>query len=122
MAGTYRDLVAWQKAMELTIAIYDETRSFPADERYGLTSQLRRAAVSVASNIAEGKGRGTDRDAIHSLHCARGSAYEVQTQLEIAGLLGYLSKQSLDRTNARAAEVGRLLNGLITSLQTSRVR
>lgn len=115
MGGTYRDLVAWQRSIELTIAIYEKTMSFPSDEKFGLTSQLRRAAVSIASNIAEGKGRGSDRELVHFLHCARGSAYEVQTQLEIAQQLGYLTKEEAIALSSKAAEVGRLLNGLLCS-------
>lgn len=115
MGGTYRDLIAWQRSIGLTVAIYERTRSFPSEEKFGLTSQLRRAAISIASNIAEGKGRGSDRELIHFLHCARGSAYEVQTQLEIAQQLGYLANEELNDLSSKAAEVGRLLNGLISS-------
>jgi four helix bundle protein len=113
MGGTYRDLIAWQKAIESTVGIYKSTQEFPSDEKFALTSQLRRAAVSVASNIAEGKGRGTDRELVHYLYCARGSAYEVQTQLEIARSLGYLADEAAVELDSKAAEVGRLLNGLI---------
>jgi four helix bundle protein len=95
MGGTYRDLTAWQKARTLVVAVYDCTSEFPDNERFGLVSQLRRGAVSVASNIAEGKGRQSDRDLLHFLFCARGSIYEVQTQLEIAGRLSYLTIRHL---------------------------
>lgn len=75
MSGTYRDLKAWQRAFDLTVRIYEATRVFPRDEAYGLTSQLRRAAVSVVSKIAEGKGRNSDRDTLRFLANARGFAF-----------------------------------------------
>ena len=117
MGGTYRDLAVWQKAMGMVTAIYRSTRDFPDDERFGLVSQLRRAAVSVPSNIAEGKGRASDRDLVHFLVCARGSICEVQTQLEIADALGYASHERLRELYSRAAEIARLLNGLIKALR-----
>ena len=80
MGGTYQDLRVWQSAMELTTAVYHATRKFPADEIYGLSSQLRLASVSVPSNIAEGKGRSSDKELLQFLSRARGSIYEVQTQ------------------------------------------
>jgi len=79
MGGTYRDLRVWQSAMELTGNIYRATKKLPAEEKYGLSSQLRRAAVSVASNIAEGKGRSSDKELLQFLSRARGSVYEIQT-------------------------------------------
>ena len=84
MAGSYKDLRAWKQSMELALEIYRFTENFPKEERYGLTSQLRRAAVSVSSNIAEGKGRCTDKELLLFLHHARGSLLEVETQLLIA--------------------------------------
>lgn len=104
MSGTYRDLKVWQGAMRLTIDVYQATEKFPRHELYGLSSQLRRAAVSVASNIAEGKGRSSDRELHQFLNLARGSLYEVETQLEIAESLGYLqsidSRALLDQTES----------------------
>ena len=93
MSGSYRDIKAWQKAIEMVVEVYSSTRSFPKEEVYGLSNQLRRAAVSVASNIAEGKGRCTDREFLLFLHHARGSVFEVETQLAIAGRLGYLAQK-----------------------------
>lgn len=113
MGGTYEDLKAWQVAMELILDIYRATRSFPEGEKYGLTSQIRRAAVSVASNIAEGKGRASDKELLQFLNHARGSLYEVQTQLAIAERLGYLNDKQNRALALNAAEAGRLLNGLI---------
>jgi four helix bundle protein len=117
MGGTFRDLIAWQKAMELAAAVYRSTQGFPVEEKYGLTSQLRRAAVSVASNIAEGKGRSSDRDLMHFLSCARGSLYEVQTQLELARVLGYIREEAATCLISKAIEVSRLLSGLMNALR-----
>jgi four helix bundle protein len=84
LSGTYEDLKVWQTAIELVLDMYRVTRFFPDDEKYGITSQIRRATVSVASNIAEGKGRASDKELMQFLCIARGSLYEVQTQLTIA--------------------------------------
>jgi four helix bundle protein len=88
MSGTYRDLKVWQTAMDLVGAVYRLTREFPKEETYGLTIQLRRAAVSIASNIAEGKGRSSDKELLHFLSNAKGSLFEVETQIMIADRLG----------------------------------
>jgi len=119
MSGSFRDLKAWQRAIELVADIYTHTRAFPSDERYGLTSQLRRAAVSVPSNIAEGKGRSTDRDFCVFLHHARGSLCEVETQLTIAQGLGYLSESNAAKLIEDAGEIARILNGLIKAINGS---
>lgn len=113
MSGSYRDLVAWQKAMELVYEIYKLVRKFPADEKYGLVSQLRRAAVSIPSNIAEGKGRHSDMDMCRFFNTARGSLHEVETQLLIAAHLGYVTDVEYRSIDAQTAEVARILNGLI---------
>lgn len=117
MSGTFRDLRVWQKAMELTVNIYRTTQEFPSHELYGLTSQLRRAAVSVASNIAEGKGRSSDKELLQFLNTARGSSYELQTQLEIAGSLGYLVRADFQQLTSQAESVGRLLNAMISKFR-----
>lgn len=109
----HRDLIAWQKAMQLVIDVYRVTRSFPKDEVYGLTSQLRRAAVSVPSNLAEGHGRTSRREFYRFAGQARGSLVEVETQLEIARNLDYLSEEVAADVLMKASEVGRLLNGLL---------
>jgi len=113
----YKDLVVWQKAMEMVTEVYRITRQFPKEELYGLTSQLRRAAVSVPSDIAEGQSRLTRGEFRQFLGLAKGSLAEVDTQLLIARNLGYLADPSpvLERT----AEVARLLNGLLNSLTTA---
>ncbi len=88
MADSYRDLIAWQKAIRLALEVYRLTRAFPRDELYGLTSQMRRAAVSIASNVAEGKGRFSCKEFAQFLYRARGSLLELETQLFIASELG----------------------------------
>ena len=112
----YADLLAWQKAMDLTEAVYTETSALPQEERYGLTSQLRRAAVSIPSNIAEGKGRRTDGEFLNHLSVAHGSICELETQVLLTGRLGLLKRESVDALIDRCAEVGRLVNGLANSI------
>lgn len=90
----YRNLIVWQKAMAFSKLVYDLVRLFPVDERYGLSDQVRRAVVSVASNIAEGCGRASNRDYAHFLAIARGSLYETMTQLEMAQSFGYIDSVS----------------------------
>jgi four helix bundle protein len=117
MSGTYKDLEAWQRAMRLVLEVYRSTAGFPKDEMFGLTSQLRRAAISVASNIAEGKGRFSDRELSQFLAVSRGSVFEIETQVVIALELGFLSKPQGEDLLNRCAEVGRLLNGLIKAVR-----
>jgi len=117
MAGTYQDLRVWRSAMELTVNAYRATRKFPPDEMYGLSSQLRRASVSVPSNIAEGKGRSSDKELLLFLSRARGSIYEVQTQLEIAASLGYLASADQQALGVQARDVARMLNGMIAKFR-----
>ncbi|HEX9136921.1 MAG TPA: four helix bundle protein [Nitrospirota bacterium] len=121
MSGSYRDLKAWQKAIELMAEIYSCTRTFPKDEQFVLTSQLRRAAVPVPSNIAEGKGRFSDKEFSLFLHHARGSLFEVETQLTIAHRLGYFAEPDASKLVGQAGELARMLNGLIHSLQPDKV-
>ena len=109
----------WQKAFQLTIEVYSVTRMFPREETYGLTSQLRRAAVSVVSNIAESKGRSTDKDALHFLSNAKGSLFELETQLELAKHLSYLTSSDADALISKTNEAGRLLSGLMRALRSS---
>jgi four helix bundle protein len=116
MGKTYRDLIAWQKAMELVTEIYRTTRTFPKEEVYGLISQLRRAAVSIPSNIAEGQARYSHLEFQHFLRNARGFLVEVETQLLIARNLNYVSAEIAERLLARAAELGRILNALLDSI------
>jgi four helix bundle protein len=115
MGRSYKDLVAWQKAMELVTATYRASSSLPKDEHFGLASQLRRAAVAVPSNIAEAQGRLSEREFRSFFGQSRGSLMEVETQLQIAQNLGYLKDGDLADFLQRCAEVGRILNGLIAS-------
>jgi four helix bundle protein len=114
--SSYRELIAWQKSVDLVTEIYAITKNFPRDEIYGLTSQLRRSAVSVPSNIAEGQGRATKGEFIQFLCHARGSLFELETQVIIAQKLGYISREMEDHVAEKVTEVARILNGLLTSL------
>jgi len=114
---TYQDLIAWQRAMDLTQAVYSATSNFPKHEMFGITSQMRRASVSIASNIAEGHGRATDRHFALFLTQARGSLYELETQIQISAGLQYLSPGQKESLMAQAGELGRILNGLLRSLR-----
>jgi four helix bundle protein len=114
---SYRELIAWQKTMDFVEAVYRTTARFPREEIYGLTSQIRRAAVSVPSNIAEGQGRNTTRDFLHFLSIAQGSVKEVETQVLIAERLTYVTKQVSGGLVAQTTEVGRLLSGLSNALK-----
>ena len=115
--NSYRELRVWQKAMELVLALYRETRGFPREELYGLTGQMRRAAVSIPSNIAEGKGRSTDKDRGLFFCHARGSLLELETQILIAASLAYLKKDSSETLLELCGETGRMLNALIQSIK-----
>ena len=112
----YQDLIVWQKAMDLVEQIYAISQRFPREEIYGLTSQLRRAAVSIPSNIAQGQGRRTTADFLRHLLISYGSLRELETQTLIATRLQYLTKERCQDILRMAGEVGRLLNGLVSSL------
>jgi len=114
---TYEQLEVWQKAMQMVALVYKSTKRFPKEEMYGLTMQLRRAAVSVPSNIAEGQGRRSTKEFLNHLSMARGSLLEVETQTEIAFRLEYLTQEEKIRLKELTNEVGRLLNGLIRALE-----
>jgi four helix bundle protein len=114
---SYRDLIAWKKGMQLVGAIYDATDSFPQQEMYGLTSQLRRAAVSIPSNIAEGQAHYTNREFIRFLRHARGSLAEIETQILISKDRGYLREEQADKLIGQTDELGRVLSGLISSMK-----
>ena len=110
--NSYRTLIVWQKSMELTKQVYMITKEFPKEEVYGLTSQIRRCAVSIPSNIAEGKGRGSDREFVRFLQISLGSLYELQTQLELALSLNYIN--NIENILALSLEIEKMLNKLIT--------
>jgi four helix bundle protein len=114
---SYRDLIVWQKSVELVLEIYRATQNFPKAETYGLVSQLRRAAVSVPSNIAEGHARLSTGEYKQFLGHARGSLMEIETQVLISQKLGYMSSGQSNILLNRATEVGKVLNGLLNSLR-----
>jgi four helix bundle protein len=113
----YQDLIVWQKSMDLVQQIYEVTRHFPAEEKFALTNQMRRAAVSVPSNIAEGQGRRTTPDFLKHLSIAYGSLRELETQTMIADRLRFLAKTECQDILDSTGEIGRLLNGLRNSLK-----
>jgi four helix bundle protein len=115
MPYAYRDLIVWQRAVDFVIAVYDATKRFPRDEVYGLTAQVRRAAVSIPSNIAEGQGRLTEGEFRHFLGQARGSLLELETQIEIARRLKYVPDAECVLLFRQTSELGKILNGLIGS-------
>jgi four helix bundle protein len=117
MSGTYSDLEVWQAAMELVEHIYRVTKSFPKEEIYGLTAQLRRAAVSVPSNIAEGKGRSSEKELVQFLHHSRGSLFEIETQVALALRLNYIDSATNEKLLRETRRVGQLLNGLIRAFR-----
>lgn len=113
----YKDLNSWQKAMDLTTEIYRLTKKLPKDELYGLTNQMRRAAVSIPSNIAEGNARFSTKEYLHFLSIARGSVAEIETQLLLCVRLGYLTQEDLEAALSSQNEVERMLNSMITKLR-----
>lgn len=118
MGASFKELVVWQRAIELSVATYQFTSAFPKAEQFGLTSQMRRAAVSVASNIAEGNGRSTTGEYLLFLGHARGSISELQTQLVISDALNFGSEESRKSAVRLSEDVSRLLNALIDKLKS----
>jgi len=104
----YRNLILWQKAIDLCVEIYKLTAKFPVEERYGLVSQMRRSAVSIPSNIAEGAGRNSNKEFIHFLAIAKGSSNELETQLTVSQKLGFVSDTELESTLIRIDEVQKM--------------
>jgi four helix bundle protein len=121
MFRNYKELKVWQKAYQLCLELYKITSGFPREERYGLSSQIRRAAVSVPSNIAEGYGRKTTPDYIRSLYFAYGSNCELETQISLSGDLGYMKAQEKETLQRNIGEVERMLKALIKSLENKRL-
>jgi four helix bundle protein len=113
----YRELIAWQKAMDFAEFVYQTTRGFPKEELYGLASQLRRAVISISSNIAEGQGRRSTGEFRQFLRNARGSLFEVEPQILLAQRFRYLNPTQTEQLLDRASELGRILNGLMAALQ-----
>ena len=116
MVQSFRDLLVWQRSIQLTVAIYRLSQSFPHEEIYGLTSQIRRSAVSVPSNIAEGQGRLNTGEFRQFLGVARGSNCELQTQLEIARALGLGDIQQIEVAEGLSSEVGKMINAILKTL------
>lgn len=116
---TFRDLKVWQKGMELCKLIYTLTKDFPDDEKFGLTSQMRRGSVSVPSNIAEGYGRRSTQDYIRFLQITMGSIYELQTQLELSYEFNYLTQKGYQKANQLLMEIERMLSSLIHKLRNN---
>ncbi len=114
----YRDLIVWKKSMELVKAVYALTKQLPKEETFALSNQLRRAVISIPSNIAEGYGRNSKQDYLRFLNIARGSKNEVETQLQICLLLEYLNQNELDTSLNLCQEVGKMLNALINSVSS----
>ncbi len=120
MIKSYKDLTVWQRAYQLCLAVYKVTKEFPKEEQYWLISQIRRAAVSVPSNIAEGHGRKTRVEYIHFLYVAYGSICELETQVLLTEDLNYVGNGSLESVKNDIGDVERMLNGLIMSLKAPR--
>ena len=113
----YKKLAVWQKSMDLVMEIYDLTEAFPDEEKFGLSSQMQRAAVSIPSNIAEGYGRSSDKEFYHFLHIARGSLYELQTQMYIAAGREYIDGKVVDHMDSTIEEISRMISGLLKRLE-----
>ena len=116
---SYKELVVWQKSIDLVVDIYEITDQYPKSEIYGLTSQMRRASVSISSNIAEGRRRGSRKDFCHFLVMAFGSGAELETQIEISKKLSFSKKLDFSKTDALLNEVMRMLNKMTTTLQAN---
>jgi four helix bundle protein len=114
---SYRDLIVWRRAVDLAISVYALTEHFPRTEQFGLTAQMRRAAVSIASNIAEGRHRGSRRDFVHFLHIARGSGAELETQITIAMNLAHTKRNDFGETLKYLSETMRMLHVMIQKLK-----
>jgi len=119
---SYRDLQVWQRAMDLAVQCYELTKRFPRSETYGLINQLQRAAVSVPSNMAEGRARQHSGEFLQHLSIAHGSLAEVETLTQIAARLKYVSDQQADEVFGKTAEIGRMLNGLRYSIPVRMAR
>lgn len=116
MAADFKDLLVWQKSMDLVEMVYQLIKYLPKEEQFELSSQIRRAVISIPSNIAEGQGRKTDREFLRFLSIARGSRAELETQLLLAQRLGYLSKEQIAPPIALCNEIGRMLFALMENL------
>jgi four helix bundle protein len=118
---SHKDLDVWKKSVRLVVDLYKVTKRFPLDERFGLTSQIRRASTSVPANIAEGWGRGSTKEYIHFLKIARGSLTELDTHLIVSGELGLVDKSESARIETAISDIGKMLNRLIKVLERKAV-
>ncbi|AUP77696.1 four helix bundle protein [Flavivirga eckloniae] len=114
---SYRDLIVWQKSMEVVTLTYKLLKQFPEDEKFGLTSQIKRSSVSVPSNIAEGYGRNYRKDYVRFLNISRGSLYEMQTQFQIGMNLKFINENELKEIKVLSVEIEKMLNSLINKLK-----
>ncbi len=117
--GTHKDLLVWKKSIELVTLVYQITQNFPKEELYGLSNQMRRCAVSIPSNIAEGYGRCSDKERKHFLYISLGSASELETQLIIAKELEFIAEDASESMNGRINEIIKMLSSLIKSIHVS---
>jgi four helix bundle protein len=117
-AASHRDLIVWQKAMDLVVKVYELAKMLPPDERFAMTSQMTRAAVSIPANIAEGKGRGSPREYVQFLRIARGSLMELDTYVELICRLGYVNVALTATVRDLIAQVGKMLSAMRSRLQT----
>ena len=117
--NSYKDLQVWQKAIQLVTDVYTLTKSFPKEDMYGLTSQMRRSAISIPSNIAEGQSKRSTKDYIRFLNIAYGSCAELETQLCISQNLNYAASEQILALSDKGSEISRMINGLINSLENS---
>lgn len=117
--NSYKDLQVWQKSMEIVIAVYSESKMFPANEQYGLVSQMRRSAISIPANIAEGYGRNSSKSYAGFLKITRGSLYELETELLIAEKLNYIQSENKLSLFTSIEEVGKMLNSLIKKIENA---
>lgn len=120
-SSDYRQLKVWQKAMDLTVEIYSLVNKFPRAENYALSDQMRRSVVSIPSNIAEGQGRNSDKEFVNFLSIARGSLWELETQIEISERLHYIDSGPKNKVYEQTEEIGKMLNALANSLEQSLV-
>lgn len=117
--SSYKGLIVWQKSIDLVTMIYEVTRCLPDEERFGLTSQIRRSAISIPSNIAEGYGRGSTKSYLQFLSIARGSLFELETQIHIAKGLQFLSEENSSSITKLISEIGRMINSLMIKIKNS---
>ena len=120
LVNNFKDLVVWQKAMDYVVLIYEMTGLFPSDEKYGITNQMRRAAVSIPSNIAEGQVKMSDKEFIRFLLVSKGSCAELETQLLLCVRLHYIENEKADQMISMVNDIGKMISGLIISLQNKK--